>query len=79
MLIKETVSLQIYYYIPDHVSLINEFMWQTEDIIPELPRINQFLVFWKENIDAVIKEILISHAYVTKWNNIAKEIKWYEV
>lgn len=75
MLIQENVSIQIYYYIPDHKYLINEFVWQTLDVVPELPRIHKFLNYWQENIDAVIKEILISHSFTTKWDHVIKEIK----
>lgn len=75
MLIKENVSIQIYYYIPDHKYLINEFFWQTQDIVPELPRIHQFLHYWHENIDAIIKEVLISHSNKIQYQNVIKELK----
>lgn len=34
-------------------------MWQTEDIAPRLPRIHKFLNYWQENIDGLIKEIVL--------------------
>lgn len=55
-------TIQIYYYMPDHRSIINEFVWQTEDLVPEFPRIHKFLLHWKNNIDATIKEVNLSHA-----------------
>jgi len=39
------VSIQVYYHMPDHVHLINEFVWQTEDIVPEFPRSVKFIRF----------------------------------
>ena len=54
-------TLQIYYYIPDHRTLLQEFLWQTEDLIPEFPRIHKFLTHWKVNIEAPIHEINVSY------------------
>ena len=52
-------TLQIYYYMPDYSSLINEFVYQLLDINPSYPQSHKFLLFWKDNIDAIIKEINI--------------------
>lgn len=51
--------IDIFYYMPDHESLIQEFVWQTLDLPPRFPRIGKFLEHWRHNIDAVIKEILL--------------------
>ena len=66
MLLKGTVTLGVIYYMPDHKSLLNEFWWQHTDIIPELPRTHKFLLYWKENIDAIIKEVYVNHSYIHK-------------
>jgi len=57
MIVREPVLIRIYYYLPDHSSLVQEFMWGTMDIIPEYPRINRFLNYWHDNMDAVIASI----------------------
>lgn len=54
---KVLVSLRVYYYMPDYRDLIQEFMWQTMDIKPKYPRVNRFLNYWKENIEAVIADV----------------------
>lgn len=61
MLIRRTtiVTLDIFYYRPDYQHLIQEFVWTLDDYVPELQRTQAFLQFWKQNIDAVIKEILL--------------------
>ena len=51
--------MQVVYYIPDHLYLVNEFIWQTEDQQPDYPRINKFLDYWDKNIDGPIKEVYI--------------------
>jgi uncharacterized protein Usg len=55
------VSIQVYYHMPDHVHLINEFTWQTQDIIPDFPRSVKFIRYWHKNIDAVIQEAYLYH------------------
>ena len=57
---KWTVAtVQVVYYIPDNLHIVNEFMWQTEDQLPEYPRITRFLDYWDKNIDGPIKEVYI--------------------
>lgn len=54
-------TIQIYYYMPDYNSLINEFIWQVEDLVPELPRVHKFLWHWKNNIQVPIQNVIVSH------------------
>ena len=55
-------TIQIYYYLPDYLSILQEFVWQTEDLAPEFPRIHKFLWHWKNNIHAPIETINLSYA-----------------
>ena len=54
-----TASVQVVYYIPDYLNLVNEFIWQTKDRQPDYPRIGEFLDHWDKNIDGPIKEAYI--------------------
>ena len=54
---KVLVSLRVLYYMPDHRSIIQEFIWQTEDVKPKYPRVNKYLNFCSVHIDAVIADI----------------------
>lgn len=45
---------------PDYRNLLNEFYWQCEDIVPDIPKVHKFLNYWKDNIEAVIKEVQVS-------------------
>ncbi|MBT3501268.1 MAG: hypothetical protein HN464_02930 [Candidatus Marinimicrobia bacterium] len=44
---------------PDYLNIVNEFVWQTDDQLPEYPRITKFLNYWDKNIDGPIKEVYI--------------------
>jgi len=58
MLIKCTVGVDILYY-PKRSLLLQSFYWQTEDVVPEIPRIKKFLDFWRRELDATISQINI--------------------
>lgn len=66
---KELVFVGVRYYIPDYTNIINEFYWQTEDIVPDIPRVHQFLEYWQKNIDAIIKEVEVSTSSKQKYTN----------
>ena len=59
---RELVIVNVNYWMPDYTSILQEFIWQTEDLVPEIPRVQKFLKFWHENIDAVISEVQVSTA-----------------
>jgi len=48
-----TASVQVVYYMPDYLNLVNEFIWQTKDRQPDYPRIGRFLDHWDKNIDEI--------------------------
>jgi uncharacterized protein Usg len=56
------VTINVVYYLPDYTSLINEFIFQTLDKKPKYPRIERFLEYWRQEVDAVIKDVNISDA-----------------
>ena len=62
MIIKvQPVVLRVYYWMPDYNNLLQEFMWQLNDVVPEYPRVHRFLNHWHENIEAVIETVEVSH------------------
>ena len=54
------VTVSVLYYMPDHRSILNEFIWQTMDLRPRYPRVEQFLDHWRREIEAVVKEVRVS-------------------
>ena len=58
ILIKNTiVTVNVFYWMPDYQNVLQQFIWQTDDVRPEYPRVHKFLNYWHDNIDAVIEEI----------------------
>ena len=56
ILIKNTiVTVSVFYWMPDYQNVLQQFIWQTDDVRPEYPRVHKFLNYWHDNIDAVIE------------------------
>jgi uncharacterized protein Usg len=53
-------TAEVLYYLPDHPSLLQSFLWQTLDLAPRYPRIHRFLDYWKQEIDAVIHSVRLA-------------------
>lgn len=64
---KELVFIGVTYYLPDYTNILNEFHWQLEDEVPDIPRVHEFLNYWQHNIEAVIKEIQVSASEVGQY------------
>ena len=59
---ERLTTAEVIYYMPDHPTLLQRFLWQTLDLPPEFPRVQKFLVFWRREIDAVIHSVTLTAA-----------------
>ena len=57
---KRLTTAEVLFYMPDHPTLLQSFLWQTLDEAPDFPRIQRFLSFWRQEICAVIHSVQIS-------------------
>lgn len=57
---RRLTTAEVLYYMPDHPSLLQSFMWQTLDEAPEFPRVRTFLDFWRREIQAVIHSVQVT-------------------
>ncbi len=55
-------TAQIFYHIPDHKALLQEFIWQHYDVFPRLPELDAFLAFWERKIEGPIHSVVVAHA-----------------
>ena len=49
-------TVQIHYYMPDHRSLLQQFVMQQYDVAPSFPELDRFLGFWRREIEAVLQD-----------------------
>jgi len=55
------VTTLIVYHLPDFPGLVNEFLIQNYDLVPELPLLHNFLEFWEHNIDGPVKLVRVTY------------------
>ena len=55
-------TAQIIYRVPDHLELLQDFVWQEYDVFPQFPTLRKFLAFWEEKIEGPIHSITVAHA-----------------
>lgn len=51
---------EILYHLPDYHGILQTYVWQEYDYLPNLPKLHKFIEFWEFNIDGKIHSINIS-------------------
>ena len=59
---KSLVTVDILYWMPDYENILQQFIWQTKDVVPDIPRVHKFLNYWNNNIDAIMSEVKVADA-----------------
>jgi uncharacterized protein Usg len=54
-------TADILYRLPDHPSILQEFVWQEYDRAPLFPELNRFLKFWQREIEGRLFRITVAH------------------
>jgi uncharacterized protein Usg len=54
-------TAEISYYMPDHPSLIQLFIWQEYDLAPRFPVLAGFLDHWRLEIEAAVHSVRVAH------------------
>lgn len=73
---ERLTTTEVIYYMPDHPGLLQEFLWQTQDVAPDFPRVHRFLEYWRAEIHAVIHSVRVSYVGMVSPArlNIAQEV-----
>lgn len=59
-------TAQIIYRVPDHLQVLQDFVWQKYDVFPDFPALGKFLAFWEEEIEGPIFSVTVAHARLIK-------------
>lgn len=54
-------TAHILYAMPDHRSLLQEFVWQEYDMFPTFPSLKKFLAFWEDRLEGPLKSVTVAH------------------
>ena len=55
-------TAKLIYRVPDHLELLQDFVWQDYDFFPQFPSLRKFLAFWEEKIEGPLHSITVAHA-----------------
>ena len=50
-------TAEILYHLPDHPDLLQSYIWQEYDHIPDFPVLHNFLEFWEKNLDGKVHSV----------------------
>ena len=53
-------TAEILYHMPDHEDLLQSYLWQDLDHIPDLPRLKAFLDFWQDKLDGRLHSVRVA-------------------
>ena len=53
-------TAEILYFLPDHPSLLQSFVWQEMDRAPDFPALARFLSFWERRIEGRLHSVTVA-------------------
>lgn len=54
-------TAEILYFMPDHPLLLQTYIWQELDLLPNFPTLSKFLNFWKDHLDGKLHSVTIAN------------------
>lgn len=69
-------TAEFYYHMPDHIHVLNSFIWQEYDLAPDMPRLFEFIEFWQREIDGPLHSVRYTHRKMLaagEWRNMVGE------
>ena len=54
-------TADILYRLPDHPSILQQYIWQEYDKAPLFPELNRFLAFWEAKLEGLLYRVTVCH------------------
>ena len=54
-------TAHILYRLPDHPGLLQTYVWQDYDLAPSFPELNDFLAFWRRELEGPLHSVTVAH------------------
>lgn len=71
-------TAEMIYRMPDHIHVLNTFVWQDFDLAPDYPRLFEFIEFWQGSIDGPLHCVRFTHRKQMRageWRHVVGEFK----
>lgn len=59
-------TANIFYRLPDHPKILQNYIWQEYDLHPKFPELRKFLDFWTEKLEGGIHSVTVAHQGLIK-------------
>ncbi|MEO8114087.1 MAG: usg protein [Phenylobacterium sp.] len=59
-------TAEIVYRLPDHLTILQSYIWQDYDLFPDFPVLKKFLAFWEKTLDGPLFKVTIGHCRLIK-------------
>lgn len=59
-------TAEILYFLPDHPSLLQSYIWQDLDRAPDFPTLRRFLEFWERRLDGRLHSVRVASTELVK-------------
>ena len=53
-------TAEIIYRLPDHLDLLQSYVWQALDLAPSFPELHKFLSFWEREIEGPLYAVKVA-------------------
>lgn len=54
-------TAEILYRMPDYPNLLQSYLWQSLDRVPDFPKLNEFLYFWERQLEGTLHSVRIGY------------------
>ena len=54
-------TAEILYKMPEYPNLLQSYLWQSLDRVPDFPKLNEFLGFWEAKLDGTVHSVRIGY------------------
>lgn len=59
-------TAEILYRMPDHLHVLQTYVWQDYDLEPQFPELRKFLGFWHRKLDGPLYQVRVAHEHLIK-------------
>ncbi len=63
---RRLTTAEILYHRPDHPELLQSYLWQDYDLVPDLPMLRKFLRFWERELEGKLHSVRVAHGTSAK-------------
>lgn len=57
-------TAEIIYRLPDHLHVLQTYVWQALDLAPNFPELHKFLNFWEREIEGPLHSVKVANVEI---------------